>query len=42
MKLEIYQVIQRLGNGRNIEYTVKANYRHLEGDTSEAIPTGLI
>ena len=24
------------------EYTVKANYRHLEGDTSEDIPTGLI
>ena len=24
------------------EYTVKANYRHLEGDTSEAISVGLI
>ena len=24
------------------KYTVKVNYRHLEGDTSEAIPIGLI
>ena len=24
------------------ECTVKANYRHLEGETSEAIPIGLI
>ena len=27
---------------KKVEYTVKANYRHLEGDTSKAIPTRLI
>ena len=27
---------------KNGEYTIKANYRHLEGDTFEAIPTWLI